>query len=194
MKNIYLVRHCEYSNPRNILVGRLPVELSEKGKDQAAQLAAFFQEHPVERIYSSAVRRCQQTSEIIATGNIPVTYDQRLLETLSAYSGYWFEPGQELDWTHFMSHRSELGGESYQDVQTRMVSIFKEATTASENDVILCSHGDPLHMLYLFLNHGQYDENVFDEFNDPEYQPKASIRTVRWSSESDYSIEPLVRF
>jgi broad specificity phosphatase PhoE len=39
---IYLLRHCEYENPRNILPGRLPLELSEVGIEKAEKLKKFF--------------------------------------------------------------------------------------------------------------------------------------------------------
>lgn len=42
MPSIYLLRHCAYDNPLNILPGRLPVELSAAGKENAARLAKFW--------------------------------------------------------------------------------------------------------------------------------------------------------
>ena len=42
MRTIYLVRHTQYDNPRHILVGRLPVTLSNEGVAEAEKLADFF--------------------------------------------------------------------------------------------------------------------------------------------------------
>ena len=36
MKTVYLVRHTEYANPRNILAGRLPLKLSEEVTEKQA--------------------------------------------------------------------------------------------------------------------------------------------------------------
>jgi broad specificity phosphatase PhoE len=91
MPKMYLLRHCDYDNPRTILPGRLPVELSEQGKRRAQELQQFFADKEIAAIYSSAVLRCRQTVEIIADKKIPIFYDARLLETLSAYQGYWGE-------------------------------------------------------------------------------------------------------
>lgn len=119
MSSIYLLRHCDYSNPRNILPGRLPLELSEKGKEQAEKLKNHFIDKHIGKIYSSAVLRCKQTSEIIAAGSIPIIFDQRILETFSAYQGYWEENWHGTGW-HLFSHKKELGGEGLVDLQKRM--------------------------------------------------------------------------
>lgn len=96
MTKLYLVRHCQYANPKGILPGRLPVELSEEGLREAVRLRLFFKDKHINKIYSSAVRRCQQTSEQISSGAIPIEYDQRLLETFSAYQGFWVEDWKDL--------------------------------------------------------------------------------------------------
>lgn len=100
MNSIYLLRHCAYSNPLNILPGRLPVELSQEGRENALRLKEYFADKNIKQIYSSAVKRCKQTAEIIADHNIPLTFDQRLLETFSAYQGYW-ESNANNTWDHF---------------------------------------------------------------------------------------------
>lgn len=101
MRSIYLVRHGDYANPRNIMLGRLPVELSESGWKQAENIAKFLADKNIGTIYSSAVVRCRQTIEPLARQvNLPIVYDIRLVETLSAYQGYWFD--SEVDWSHFL--------------------------------------------------------------------------------------------
>lgn len=39
MKTFYLVRHAQYDNPLNILVGRLPVVLSSEGVAEAVKIS-----------------------------------------------------------------------------------------------------------------------------------------------------------
>lgn len=150
---LYLVRHCEYANPRNIIPGRLPVELSPEGKQHAHQLQAFFAPKSVTALYSSAVKRCQQTSQIIVQDHqppIPIIYDQRLLEGHFAYQGYWVNHAQ-----HAYGHYPELGGESRKDVYTRVVEFYQQAikphSTGNIGNVIVCSHGDPIYFLSLYL-------------------------------------------
>ncbi len=179
MPSIYLLRHCEYENPRNILPGRLPLELSESGKIRAGQLASTFEGKNISRIYSSAVERCKQTAEIVSKGTIPVLYDQRLLETLSAYQGFWGENKTE-DGFHFFIHRSELGGESLVDIQVRMKSFWEEITQELKDNIIICSHGDPLQVLYSTI-HGMnlVDDNDIEE-NIPGWLEKGEFFEISW--------------
>ncbi len=195
MKAIYLVRHCDYSNPRNILVGRLPVELSPTGLKHAERLANYFSDKKIETIYSSAVKRCQQTSEIISNKTIPIRNDQRLLETFSAYQGYWGgfnKTTQELDWTKFFDHREVLGGESAHDIQARVVSFFTEILTQPAETILICSHGDPLYLLYLHLigKKDVSDVAIYGEL--PDYQPKGSIRKISCKKNNTFEISPIV--
>lgn len=152
MPNIYLLRHCDYANPRNILPGRLPVELSQKGRKRALELREEFAQKKIKRIYSSAVLRCKQTAEIIANGVIPIEYDQRLLETHSAYQGFWVE-NAETDWRDFFAHKNELGGEGLQDIYLRVSHFYRELLEKieTEGDYLICSHGDPLMALQHFI-------------------------------------------
>lgn len=146
MSQIYLLRHCDYANPRGILPGRLPVELSEAGRARTLELREIFQKLNISKIYSSAVLRCKQTAELVSGGAIPIVYDQRLLETLSAYQGYWLRE----DWDHFFAHQAELGGETLLDIRQRVVDFYEEliAKLQPEENVVICSHGDPLQQLF----------------------------------------------
>jgi len=180
---IYLVRHCDYDNPLNIMPGRLPVPLSRDGKSQAKKLYDFFSKKKIEKIYSSAVLRCKQTAEIIANNKISIEYDKRLLETFSAYQGHW-----KIDWSQFFSHLDELGGESNLDIQNRMVDFIKKTKFQNGKEYIICSHGDPLFFFYQYMA----DEKIlFDpSLEDPsEYQQKGSIRQVNIKENGSYEIK-----
>ncbi len=190
MKTFYLVRHAQYANPDNVLVGRLPVELSPDGRMEAQQLADYFANKNIVQIYSSPVMRCKQTSKVIAQNNIPLKFDLRLAETLSAYQGY---KGKELDWNHFYAHQVELGGEDPTDVQRRIVEFWEEIKDKREGDVIICSHGDPLYLLYAHLAKiTTPDIKEIYELPDREYQPKASVRKVTYNK-GKIEIEPITR-
>lgn len=131
--------------------GRLPVELSQAGIKQAKLLQEEFAHKNIEKIYSSAVLRCKQTAEIIANGKIPVEHDPRLLETHSAYQGFWVE-NPHTDWNDFFSHKDELGGEGLADIQKRMADFWESVIKNSTENSIVCSHGDPLMVLQHYLH------------------------------------------
>lgn len=186
MKKIYLVRHTDYANPRKILPGRLPVELSMQGKKDAWKLNAWFANKQIEKIYSSAVLRCRQTSQIIADKKIPIKFDQRLLEVFSAYQGYWYQ--DTANWSHFFSHRLKLGGENLAQVQKRMVDFWQELIAKKEERVLVCSHGDPIYVLYLYLKNKPLIADETKENQLSDYPAKGSITVVKWQNSSHYQV------
>lgn len=194
MKTVYLVRHCKYDNPRNIYPGRLPVQLSAEGMEQAERLRKYFAEKNIQKISSSAVFRCKQTSTIISDKNIPIQFDKRLLETFSAYQGYWgADFGKPEGWDEFYAHQAELGGEVYEDVQKRVLSFFHEMIQGPEERVIICSHGDPLHFLYLGLKGSPLPDWKGDtgEYGNPDYLKKGYIRPL-FIENNEYRFEPMI--
>ena len=191
MKHIYLVRHGSYDNPHNILPGRLPVTLSKSGNMQAQKLATFFQNRDIEKIFSSEVLRCKQTSEIISQGKIPVKFDQRLLEIHSAYQGFRFEPGEQLDWKEFSNHQSYLGGESYEDVRIRSLDFWNDLVKTELEHVIICTHGDSLHGIYQELMDQPFSEDLAELPDD--YQTTASIREVMIDDSGEVMVKPMIK-
>ncbi len=195
-KLVYFVRHGQYHNTRGIYPGRLPVPLSKEGRAEAMRLCNYFKDKSIEKIYSSAVLRCKQTSAIIADDSLPIQFDTRLLETFSAYQGFWklHKTGQVSgSWDEFYSHRKELGGEDYLDVQTRMISFFNDLLSWPDNNVIVCSHGDPLQSLYYHLV-GQKLPTVEEEQGEsgnPLYQKKGSVRLLT-IEDGQYTFSPMV--
>ncbi len=172
MSTRYLLRHCQYANPRNIIVGRLPVVLSMDGEIEAARLRDYFADKAIGHIYSSAVERCKQTATIIADNKIEITYDQRILEGLSAYQGYWVD--REPPWFDYYSHHSELGGENFGVVQQRMINFWQSLSEVTGN-IIICSHGDPLFSLYAYLTNIQIAANEQGAYQRSDYIPKGAF-------------------
>lgn len=172
MSTIYLLRHADYDNPREILPGRLPIKLSEIGLKQAEKLKTYFADKKIAKIFSSEVVRCQQTSEIIANKKIPIVFDKRLLEVLTAYQGYWVE-NSDLYYTM----RPTLGGETNQEVQSRIVDFWQKTKFENGKNYIICSHGDPMYFLYQYLNNIELTKEG-DLAARPDYPPKGSFYMI----------------
>lgn len=194
MKNIYLIRHCKYKNLHHVLAGRLPFPLSKEGIKQAERIKDYFQNKNIEKIYSSNVLRCQETSEIISNGKIPIEYDVRLLETFSAYQGYSFQD-KKADWKLFYNKEEKLGGESMNDVQKRIVDFFFNLLSQKENRVIISAHADLFYSLIYFLCHfpllsiSSYMKN----YNE-QAQSQGAIREINWQDEDNWKIIPVKEF
>ena len=190
MKHFYLLRHTVYDNPENIFHGRLPLDLSREGRGQAQKIAAWFKDKHIARIYSSAVKRCRSMSKIVSKAiGAPVSFDKRLLEILTVIQGMNMDAYRKDKQMRF-ANVSELGGESMMDIQIRMLDFFYEKMKSEKENIIICSHGDPLYFLYLGLAKRNLPETV-DAIDRSEYQKKGTVRRVDIEGEK-YSIGPII--
>ena len=176
MVTLYLLRHCEYENPSNIVPGRLPYPLSQKGLDQSSRLREYFKDKKINKIFTSPILRCVQTSQHISLGKIPVEEDTRLTEILNSYQGHPLT-------TSFDLNRIKLlyGGESNKQVQNRMIDFYANTNFEDNHNYIICSHGDPILFLYQYLSgedlmpdtHSNLEPNIW-----PGYLPKGSFLPI----------------
>jgi len=174
MTKIYLVRHADYTNLENIIPGRLPISISVKGVEQSKKLREFFADKSIEKIYSSPVKRCVETAEIMAGSTIPVVIDEQLAETLTPSEG----AHKEKIWRRQLyTSITNKEGEAPQDVQRRMIQFWETANFHPGKNYIVCSHGDPLFFLFQYLDHQTIHTDM--EINKPVgYQSKGSIRLI----------------
>jgi probable phosphoglycerate mutase len=138
-----LVRHglTEMTGP--VLAGWTPeVHLNERGRTQAADLAARLAPVPLDLVVASPLDRCQETAQAVVAGRdgIEVQTDDwtgRRLEELA----------KEDLWKVVQAHPSAVrfpGGEAMADAQHRAVTAVREWNDGLKPDAtfLVCSHGD----------------------------------------------------
>jgi probable phosphomutase (TIGR03848 family) len=150
---ILLVRHGTTATTGTLLPGRTPgLHLAEKGREEAQRAAERIAALPrVDALYCSPLERTRETAAPIgkALGIRPVV--QRGL--LECDFGTW--TGQELkqlmklpEWSTVQRAPSTFrfpGGESFTEMQTRIVSTLDELRARHPGGVIVCvSHADPI--------------------------------------------------
>jgi broad specificity phosphatase PhoE len=152
---IYLARHAEAANPREILYGRLPrVDLSLRGREQATVLAAAMADLPLEAIYQSPLLRARRTASAIASHHpgVPIITSSLLLENLHPYQG---RPQAEVAKLADRAYdRDVLGadGESIVDLRDRMARFLRRAAARHPGGVVAAiGHADPLAALRAYL-------------------------------------------
>lgn len=95
IKKLYLIRHGQSMQNKvaNCFSGSTDVSISEKGKQQAAELAAFFHDIAIEEVYTSKLIRAIQTAQIIFGEERPLIQVEALREAdFGEYEGKTFEP------------------------------------------------------------------------------------------------------
>lgn len=154
----YLVRHgqSEWNVLRRTQGQTVHPRLTQQGRAQAQQVATRIQQDlagtRVDLIISSDLARAAESARII--GEIldaRVQLDQRLREQcLGVLEGKsydeTFAAADALDWTQ--PGQRVAGGESFDEVQKRMVEVIESATDAT---VIFVSHGDAIRTVLAHL-------------------------------------------
>ena len=145
---ITFVRHGETAHNRDgRLQGRVDLELSEKGLDQAARAAARFSDSKVDRIFTSPLRRALQTAAAIAeVCGAEIEIDDRLVEL---DYGEWdgrpldeIRPARASGWMSDPTF-APPGGESLVAVMARVASFCGDRLGADDR-VIAVSHVSPI--------------------------------------------------
>jgi broad specificity phosphatase PhoE len=161
MTEMWLVRHGQTDwNLAGIYQGQSDIPLNETGIKQASELALTLKGTHFDAIYSSDLKRAQQTAEIIAEQvKAPVFIDPRLREIRQ---GVWegmtieevrqiFAPDFNRDPELINVPRAE-GAESLAEVITRMVEAANEIHDGHNGSrVLLASHGLAVAVLYLTI-------------------------------------------
>jgi len=153
---VLVVRHGLTSATGSALTGRTPgISLDDRGRAQAAAVAARLAEVKLDAIVSSPLDRCYQTAEAIAasqkSGDLAVQVDERFIEV-----GYGDWTGKSLRklsrealWRVVQAHPSAVtfpgqDGEALADVQRRAVSAIRDwnRRIGANGAYLICSHGD----------------------------------------------------
>jgi probable phosphomutase (TIGR03848 family) len=149
---LLLVRHglTEMTGP--VLAGWTPgVHLNERGRTQAAELAARLEPVSLDLVVSSPLERCRETAQAVLAGRdgIQLRTDDRLGEV--KYGDWTGRPLEELAkedlWKVVQAHPSAArfpGGEAMADAQHRAVAAVREWNDGLKPDAtfLVCSHGD----------------------------------------------------
>ncbi|HYH23489.1 MAG TPA: histidine phosphatase family protein, partial [Azospirillum sp.] len=151
MTTIFLVRHADHDMVGRGLAGRRTVPLNAAGHEQAARLAGWFAHRPVTSVWSSPLRRTQETAEPIARRlGLTVRTDDALLEVdFGTWEGKGFA---ELDgdpaWRRWNGARARArapGGETIAEVQARLCGFINDrCDEMPDGTLVLVSHGDPI--------------------------------------------------
>ena len=150
---VLLVRHGLTATTGGVLTGWTPgIPLDDRGRGQAAALAARLAPMRLDAIISSPLERCRQTAEAIAGPDGPrLREDDRLGEC--HYGNWTGKPLKRLAkeplWRVVQAHPSAMrfpgrSGESMLDMQHRAVSAVREWNVALGPRAVylVCSHGD----------------------------------------------------
>ena len=149
---LVLARHAVTAQTGPLLSGRAPgIDLSDKGKDQAAALGQRLAALPIAAVYASPIERTTQTAEAVAAHhNLPVLPLPGVIEAdYGEWTGGKISDLAKTDlWRTVQRAPSRArfpSGESLSEMQARMVTALEMVVAEHAGEIIVVvSHADPI--------------------------------------------------
>ncbi len=133
---------------RRRFIGQADPPLGAPGLEQAHRLAERLRDVPFDAAYSSDLKRCLMTAEVIADAlGVGVRPDERLREIdTGLWEGLTFDEARVRYPLEYAERERDLigyrfpGGESFRDLQKRVVRAFLEIVEEDGEHVLVCAH------------------------------------------------------
>jgi broad specificity phosphatase PhoE len=158
---LYLLRHGEVeARYHRVFGGKIDMELSPLGHDQVKALADYFKRHPPHVMYSSPMRRVQQTLAPLAqwTGLSPIILPGLREVDFGVWTGLGWEQVYErykvsaFDWLAELEAGRIAEAESTEHFRERVEKALAEILRESPNkEIAVVAHGGVIRMLLALL-------------------------------------------
>lgn len=165
---IYLVRHGEIKNPKNIIYGYLPLPLSKKGIAQSKKAGLFLKRKNIGVIFASPQKRAQQTAKIIKKlidSKIKIITDKDLHE--SAFGHFTEGLSKQEAMEKYpkqcrLYHRQPAksnAGETFKKMAQRMLKAIERGIKKYPGqNLVFVSHQDPIVAALLKLSKRSFND------------------------------------
>ena len=158
VQQLYLLRHGQTDfNVQGIVQGSgIDSDLNDRGRAQAAQFWAAYKDVPFARVYTSGLKRTQQSVQRFIDAGLPHERHTGLNEiSWGTREGTRITPqedaeyGQVLtEWTLGNDHARLPGGESPAEVAARQRPFIELLQSRPQDEIVLvCLHGRALRVL-----------------------------------------------
>ena len=159
---VYLVRHGQSEgNLHDRFIGHTDSPLTELGRKQACMAAQYLKDIPVDKIYSSDLRRAYETAwETARLKEMAVIKTAGMREI---YGGEWEEKnfpslgqfyGEDFSvWCNDFGNARCTGGESVQELRTRIVAeVRRIAEENAGKAVMIFCHATPIRVFRAYCD------------------------------------------
>jgi broad specificity phosphatase PhoE len=176
-KKIYLIRHGQTDfNMKNIVQGSgVDTSLNEKGRGQAKAFFNSYKSIRFDKVYTSALKRSQESVQGFIDLGIPHEKLSGLNEiSWGTKEGHPITP-EEDEYYHHMLKQWQLGntsmriekGESPDDVVVRMKPAIEHMmANESEKTILICMHGRAIRILLcVLMNYPLKSMDMFEHEN-----------------------------
>lgn len=168
LTTFYIARHGETEwNALRLTQGHSDSPLTEKGIQDAKDLAEKLKHEKFDMIFSSDLLRAQRTAEIIALEHNLLVKTNKLLRERNM--GYlegkpkedfqkWLSTFENLTEKERFSHKSDPEIETDEEISTRLIQFLREIAIANPGKKVLTvSHGGIIRSLLIKLGYSYKD-------------------------------------
>lgn len=148
-RKIFLVRHghIEYEGEKRY-IGITDLPLSPAGIEQVTGLKEYFSGIEIEKAFTSPLKRCLRTAEILLEGR---NTDCEVVDELKEiHMGEWENKSMALirqDFPELYEKRGATidtfippGGESFEQLQKRVMPVFESIARSAAGNILIVGH------------------------------------------------------
>lgn len=158
VKKWYLIRHGETDfNKKRFFYGKADVSINETGKEQAALLHQLMKGRSISRVYTSQLKRTQETAAIIFPDQKPTAYkalNERDFGLWEGRTANEIQAAFPLVWEEWLESPFDVTpskAEPFQKFKDRVQSIVEEIRETDDDEIAIVGHLGVLRLIYQFL-------------------------------------------
>ena len=160
----YLIRHGETDfNKKRFFYGKADVSINETGKEQASRIHQLMKGRAISRIYTSQLKRTQETAAIIFPDQIPTAYkalNERDFGLWEGRTANEIQAAFPLVWEEWLESPFEVTpskAEPFEKFKDRVQSIVEEIRETEDDEIAIVGHLGVLRLIYQYLVDGDAD-------------------------------------
>lgn len=161
---LYVVRHGQTDwNLLHKIQGQVDISLNDEGILQAQKLKEKLKSIPIDFILSSPLLRSKQTAQIIAHDEIPIHYDERILERdFGEFEGLSKDDFDTNVFWNYAKNQQYEKAESIQNFCKRIYHFLDEYKPIYETkNILLVTHSGVLPVIHCYFNGIPNDNYIF---------------------------------
>ena len=164
VKKWYLIRHGETDfNKKRFFYGKADVSINETGKEQAALPHQLMKGRSISRVYTSQLKRTQETAAIIFPDQNPTAYkalNERDFGLWEGRTANEIQAAFPLVWEEWLESPFEVTpskAEPFDKFKERVWSIVEEIRETADPEIVIVGHLGVLRLIYQFLVNREAD-------------------------------------
>lgn len=158
VKKWYLIRHGETDfNKKRFFYGKADVSINETGKEQAALLHQLMKGKSISQVYTSQLKRTQETAAIIFPDQNPTAYkalNERDFGLWEGRTANEIQAAFPLVWEEWLESPFEVTpskAEPFEKFKERVWSIVQDIRERADPEIVIVGHLGVLRLIYQFL-------------------------------------------